>query len=48
MSPCSQTKASGLYRKTIISPAIDKTDMQHVFEYNYACRDRYAIVRITL
>lgn len=48
MSPCSKTKASGLYRKTIISPAINKTDMQHVFEYNYACRDRYAIVRIKL
>lgn len=48
MSPRSKTEVSGLYRITIVSPATDKTDMQHVFKYNYACRDRYAIVRITL
>lgn len=48
MSPRSKTKASGLYRHTIVSPAVHKTDMQHVLEYSYACIDRYAIVRITL
>lgn len=48
MSPCSKPEASGLYRITIVSPATDKTNMQHVFEYSYACIDRYAIVRITL
>lgn len=48
MSPRSKMKTSGLYRNTIVSPAAHKTDMQHVFEYSYACIDRYAIVRITL
>lgn len=48
MSSRSKTKASGLYRNTIVSPAIDKTDMQHVFEYSYAYIDRHSIVRITL
>lgn len=48
VSPRSKTKASWLYRNTIVSPATYKTDMQHVFEYSYACIDRCAIVRITL
>lgn len=47
-SPRSKTEESGLYRNTIVSPAIYKTDMQYVFEYSYECIDRHAIVRITL
>lgn len=48
LSPPSKPKASRFYRHTIVSPATYKTDIQHIFEYSYACIDRYAIVRITL
>lgn len=46
--PRSKPKLSGFYRHTIISPATCKPDIQHVFEYSYACIGRYTIVRITL
>lgn len=48
LSPRSKPKVSGFYSHTIVSPTTYKTDIQHVFEYSYACIDRYTIVRITL
>lgn len=48
ISSRSKMKASGLYGNTTVSPAICKTDMQHLFEYSYECINRYAIVRIKL
>ncbi len=48
LSPRSKPKVSVFYRRTVVSPATYKTDIQHVFEYSYACIGRYAIVRITL
>lgn len=48
MSPRSKPKVSGFYNHTIVSPTTYKTDVQHVFEYNYECIKRYAIVRIKL
>lgn len=48
LSPRSKPKVSGFYSDTTVSPAVHKTDMQHVLEYSYAYIGRYAIVRITL
>ena len=48
LSPRSKPKVSGFYSHTTVSPTTYKTDIQHVFEYSYACIDRYAIVRIKL
>lgn len=44
----SKPQVSRFYNHTIVSPTTNKTDIQHVFEYNYECINRYAIVRIKL
>lgn len=48
LNPRFKPQLSTAYRRTIVTPALYKIDAMKVFEYNYACMQRYATVRMEL